>query len=152
MSKLDRINDRSRHESTSVNRRRQSRPAFTLLEVLLVLVVIGLLAGLAAPVLFGLKDKAQADTVRAQINLFYESCDLYRFHARDYPLNLEQLTDPGSLGPETSDALMESIPVDPWGQPYVYEYRPGAKPNIYSVGMDGISGTPDDIYREEVTP
>ena len=133
----------------SQTRRRDNCRAFTLLEVLLVLVVIGLLAGLAAPVLFSLRDNAQEDAVRAQINLFYESCDLYRFHTQDYPQDLDQLTDPRVLGADATDALMESIPVDPWGNPYVYEYRPGSKPNIFSVGVDGVSGTPDDVFREE---
>ncbi len=125
------------------------RSAFTLLEVLLVLVIIGLLAGLVAPRLFTIRDQANVDAAKGQINLFYNSCVLFKFKTGDYPKSLNELTDPSRLGEKVTEPLMDKIPLDPWGSPYVYEYQPGGKPLIYSLGPDKTPNTDDDVHATE---
>jgi general secretion pathway protein G len=126
------------------------RAAFTLLEVLLVLVIIGLLAGLVAPQLFGMREKANVDAARGQVSLLHSACDNFRLSINDYPANLNQLVQGADLGSKWSGPYLDRVPKDPWGHEYVYEYQPGgARPRIYSVGRDGQPGTGDDVYEEE---
>jgi general secretion pathway protein G len=134
-----------------MNERMNRRAAFTLLEVLLVLVIIGMLAALVAPRLFGVREKANEDAARAQIGNFYNASDYFRLHLNDYPAQLSQLGPEGAeLGTKWRGPYLERIPKDPWGFDYIYEVQPGgAKPLIYSVGRDGQPGTADDIHAEE---
>jgi general secretion pathway protein G len=133
-----------------MNRSTQRRAGFTLLEVLLVLVIIVLVAGLVAPSIFGLQHKANIDAARGQIHSFYEACNFFRLHLNDYPASLDQLVDGRQLGSNWHGPYMERIPPDPWDQAYVYEPQPGgAKPRIFSVGRDGQAGTDDDVFEEE---
>ena len=126
------------------------RAAFTLLEVLLVLVIIVLIAGLVAPSLFGMREKANIDATRAQIHSFYETCDLYRLHLNEYPSSLNQLVEGRELATKGLEPLLTRLPKDPWGHEYVYEPQPGGtKPRIFSLGRDGQPGTADDVYEEE---
>jgi general secretion pathway protein G len=129
--------------------RTSRRSAFTLLEVLLVLLIIGLLVGLVAPQLFGVRDRANIDAARGQIGLFYSACDFFRLHMNDYPATLDQLVDGSQLGAKWAGPYIEKVPVDPWGNGYVYEPQPNAgKPRIYSLGPDGQAGTADDVFEE----
>ena len=129
---------------------RDRRLAFTLLEVLLVLVIIGLLAGLVAPRLVGVREKANIDAARGQINLFLDACDVFRLHLNDYPNSLTQLVEGRELGTKWAGPYLDRIPQDAWGQDYVYEYQPGgAKPRIFSLGPDGQAGTADDVFHQE---
>ena len=125
------------------------RSAFTLLEVMLVLLIIGLLVGMVAPYMFGMKDKANVDAARGQVGLLYNACDFFRLGMNDYPASLQQLVEnPG--GSTKWVQCMEKLPKDPWGNDYIYEAQQGgAKPLIFSMGKDGQRGTPDDVYLEE---
>ena len=130
--------------------RRNRRAAFTLLEVLLVLVIIVLLAGLVAPALFNMQKRANIDAARAQVHSLQEACDFFRLHMNDYPASLTQLMDGRDLGPKWSGPYIDRIPVDPWGHEYAYEPQAGGlKPRIYSLGRDGQPNTADDVYEEE---
>lgn len=136
--------------------RRRIRRAFTLLEVLLVLVIIGLLAGIVAPQFFGIQKQQEINTAKAQIELLEDALNYYRLNAGTYPTTeqgLQALLTPPTTEPvpknwagpylETNKAL-----VDPWGTPYFYQY-PGQhntdKPDIWSAGPDRQPGTEDDI-------
>ena len=130
------------------------RAAFTLIEVLLVLIIIGLLAGLVAPRLFGMKDKADRDAARGQISLLYSACDNFRLSMNTYPSNLAELIDGSAMGTRWAGPYLESkqLPKDPWGYDYVYEPQgSGMRPRIYSVGPDGQAGTADDIHEDTAT-
>ena len=128
---------------------RNRRAAFTLLEVLLVLLIIGLLVGLVAPYMFGLRDKANIDAARSQVHLLYDACDLYYLGMQDYPASLQQLVENPSGSTKWAGPYIERIPKDPWSHEYVYEYQQGAKPLIFSLGRDGQPNTADDIRAEE---
>ena len=128
------------------------RAAFTLLEVLLVLLIIGLLVGLVAPYMLGMKDKADIDAARVQVILLLQSCEHFRFNMNDYPASLEQLlVNPGTSSKWAGPYIdSDKLPKDPWEQDYVYEYQPGAKPVIFSMGPDRQPNTADDVQKDEV--
>jgi general secretion pathway protein G len=107
---------------------------FTLLELLVVIVIIGLLAGYVAPRYFSQVGKSEIQVARAQIESFEKALDQYRLDTRRYPTSEEGLQ---ALGPY----LRKAVPNDPWGRPYVYR-TPGAKGEyeILSYGRDGKAG------------
>jgi general secretion pathway protein G len=135
----------------SANRIPNRRSAFTLLEVLLVLLIIGLLVGMVAPYMFGIRERANEDAARGQIGLIYTACDHFKLFMNDYPANLEQLiVNPGTSTKWSGPYLdTDKLPKDPWGHEYVYEYQAGTKPVIFSMGPDGQPNTTDDVYKEE---
>ena len=112
--------------------RRQS--GFTLLELLVVVVIIGLLAGYVAPRYFSQVGKSEVQVARAQIDAFEKALDQYRLEKRRYPTAEEGLV-------AVQPYLKKTLPNDPWGRPYVY--RPtGAKGEfeVVSLGRDGKTG------------
>lgn len=122
---------------------------FTLLELLVVIVVIGLLAGYVAPKYFSQVGKSEVQVARAQIDSFEKALDQYRLDTRRYP-STEQglkalvnrpLNETGWNGPY----LRKDVPPDPWGRPYVYR-APGTKGefDLLSYGKDGRPGGSGD--------
>jgi general secretion pathway protein G len=112
---------------------------FTLLELLVVIVIIGLLAGYVAPRYFSQVGKSEIQVARAQIDAIEKALDQYRLDQRRYPSNEEGLA---AVGPY----LKKAVPADPWGHPYVYR-TPGQKGEfeLFSYGRDGKpGGTGDD--------
>jgi general secretion pathway protein G len=107
---------------------------FTLLELLVVIVIIGLLAGYVAPRYFTQVGKSEIQVARAQIESFDKALDQYRLDKRRYPTAEEGLQ---ALAPY----LKKAVPNDPWDRPYVYR-TPAAKGEyeIVSYGRDGKAG------------
>jgi general secretion pathway protein G len=108
---------------------------FTLLELLVVIVIIGLLAGYVAPRYFAQVGKSETQVARAQIESIEKALDHYRLDNRRYPTNEEGLA---AIGPY----LKKALPNDPWGRPYVYRV-PGQKSGefeVFSYGRDGKAG------------
>lgn len=94
---------------------------FTLIELLVVMVIIGLLAALVAPRLFGRVEKSKINAAKAQIELFGTALDSYRLDMGVYPNSLEDLirrTGDRWDGPYLKKNI---IPKDPWGNDYIYE-------------------------------
>lgn len=118
---------------------------FTLLELLVVIVIIGLLAGYVAPKYFSQVGKSEIQVARAQIDAFEKALDQYRLDTRRYPsteqglkaLMIRPLNETGWNGPY----LRKDVPSDPWGHPYVYR-APGTKGefDLLSYGKDGRPG------------
>jgi general secretion pathway protein G len=111
---------------------------FTLLELLVVIVIIGLLAGYVAPRYFSQVGRSEIQVAKAQIESFEKALDQYRLDTRRYPTSEEGLQ---ALGPY----LRKAVPNDPWGRPYVYR-TPGSKGEyeILSYGRDGKAGGSGD--------
>jgi general secretion pathway protein G len=107
---------------------------FTLLELLVVIVIIGLLAGYVAPRYFSQVGKSEIQVAKAQIESFEKALDQYRLDKRRYPTAEEGLT---AIQPY----LKKALPNDPWDRPYVYR-TPGTKGDyeIVSYGRDGKPG------------
>ncbi|PPD01177.1 MAG: type II secretion system protein GspG [Methylotenera sp.] len=118
---------------------------FTLLELLVVMVIIGLLAGYVGPKYFEQIGKSETKTARAQIDSLGKALDQYRIEVGQYPsseqglaaLNKNPSNDPKWSGPY----LKKSVPNDPWNKPYLYKY-PGEHGDydLYSLGKDGLQG------------
>lgn len=107
---------------------------FTLLELLVVIVIIGLLAGYVAPRYFSQVGKSEVQVARAQIDALEKAVDQYRLDNRRYPTSEEGLA---AIQPY----LKKTLPNDPWGRPYVYRV-PGEKSeyDVISYGRDGKPG------------
>ena len=107
---------------------------FTLIELLVVMVIIGLLASLVGPKLFGHVDKARQKDAQAQIELLGQGLDIYRLEHHRYPTSDEGLQ---SIRPY----LKKDIPKDPWGNDYVYKF-PGShgEYDLLSYGADKTEG------------
>lgn len=107
---------------------------FTLLELLVVIVIIGLLAGYVAPRYFSQVSKSEVQVARAQIESFGKALDQFRLDKHRYPSPEEGLA---AIRPY----LKKDLPNDPWGRPYVYR-TPGqsAEYEIVSYGRDGKAG------------
>ena len=118
---------------------------FTLLELLVVMVIIGLLAGFVAPRYFAQVGKSQSKAARAQIVSLEQALDQFRLDVGRYPSTEEGLAAlneaPGSLDGWAGPYLRKAVPMDPWGRAYVYE-QPGRNSEIdlASLGRDGRPG------------
>jgi general secretion pathway protein G len=119
---------------------------FTLLELLVVIVIIGLLAAYVGPKYFSQLGKSEVTAAKAQIDAFDKTLDTYRLDVGRYPTTEEGLaalmTAPPSAGIKWNGPyLKKAVPPDPWGN--LYQYRaPGAKAEyeILSLGKDGQPG------------
>jgi len=107
---------------------------FSLIEIIVVMVIIGILASLVGPKLFGHVDTARQQDAQAQIELFGQALDLYRLEKHKYPT-----TDQGLQA--ISSYLKKSVPKDPWGNEYVYR-SPGEHGDydLMSYGADNAEG------------
>lgn len=121
------------------------RRGFTLLELLVVMVIIGLLAAYVGPKYFSQIGKSEVKTSKAQIAGFEKALDQFRIDVGSYP-NTEQglaalFTRPPNLTRWDGPYLSKSVPPDPWGRPYLYK-SPGdhGEFDISSTGRDGRPG------------
>ena len=117
---------------------------FTLIELMVVIIIIGLLAALVAPRFFGKVEQSKIKAAQAQIELFGAALDQFRLDVGRYPTTSEGLSalrTKGSMENWNGPYLKKEIPADPWGHPYVYT-SPGAHDDydIVSYGADGTSG------------
>src|SRR5258706_1121823 len=117
---------------------------FTLLELLVVIVIIGLLAGYVAPRYFAQVGKSEIQVAKAQIDSLEKALDQFRLDNRRYPTpeeGLAALTEkPANAANWTGPYLKKGVPADPWGHPYVNR-TPGAK-GEFEVGSLAKDGTP----------
>jgi general secretion pathway protein G len=119
---------------------------FTLLELLVVIVIIGLLAAYVGPKYFSQLGKSEVTVTRAQIEAFEKSLDTFRLDVGRYPtteegLNALMTAPPTAVAKWNGPYLKKGVPADPWG--HAYQYRaPGTKAEyeIVSMGKDGQPG------------
>ena len=119
---------------------------FTLIEIMVVVVIIGLLAAIVAPEVISNIDTASVNRAKQDVRSIEAALNLYRLDNFSYPATdegLAALTGEGPTGVRTADAkqYLRSVPVDPWNNPYQYEY-PGSRGDIdvYTLGADGQEG------------
>ena len=124
-------------------------PGFTLTELLIVLVIIGLLAALVGPVLYQRINPAKQSVAQAQISGFMTALDSYFLDTGQYPATSQGLlvlrNKPDALAKWKGPYLLKEIPLDPWGTPYQYR-SPGRNGGfeIVSLGADGKEGGEND--------
>ncbi len=135
--------------------RSHPRAAFTLMEVLLVLIILVIIFSIVTPKLLGTKDKADIDATKVQIGAMETAFDLYRLHTSRYPSSLEDLWEEPSdakLQDKWAGPYSEELNEDLWGNPF--QYSAEGKKNtgqydFWSSGPDGQSGNDDDIGNWE---
>jgi len=129
--------------------KRMTLSGFTLIELMVVIVIIGLLAALVVPRYIGAADKAKVTAAKTQINLFKSALTMFKLEMGEYPQTSEGLEALINNG-KKNFLDQDTIPLDPWGMPYVY-VCPGTQGHdfeIISYGSDrapGGSGYAADI-------
>ena len=119
---------------------------FTLIEILVVVVIIGILGAIIVPNLLGRPDQARITAAQSDLRSLSNALDIYRLDNFQYPSTdqgLEALVSKPSGFPEPKnynpEGYIKSLPSDPWGSPYVYE-RTDAGFSLFSLGADGAEG------------
>lgn len=137
---------------------RRYQQAFTLVEMLLVLVIIGTLAAIVVPKLAGRSEQARVTAAQSQISAFGTALDMFETDNGYYPRGSEGLNEllvaPRDAQSWKGPYLKTEIPLDPWGHPYIYDYPGKNNPNGYdlsSPGPDGRPGNEDDITSWSAT-
>ena len=124
---------------------------FSLIEIMVVLVIMGLLISVVAPTVLERADEARVQKVYADFANIETALKLYRLDNFVYPTTeqgLEALVEPTTLAPEPRNfkkgGYLDRLPIDPWGQPYLY-LSPGenGETDLYSLGADALSGGTD---------
>ena len=132
---------------------------FTLIEILVVVVIIGILGAVIVPNLLGRPDQARITAAESDLRSLANALDMYRLDNFNYPSSdqgLEALVSKPSGFPEPKnynpDGYIKKLPIDPWGSPYVYE-RTESGFNLLSLGADGTEGGEElntDIRYEDL--
>jgi general secretion pathway protein G len=141
------MNVRSARRQAGLN-----RSAFTLIELLLVLVILGILAAIVVPKFVGRSEQAKIAAAKQEISTLAGALDLYEQDNGAYPSAEQGLAAlrvaPGNATGWHGPYLNHDVVNDPWEHPYIYRYPGSGNPSgfdILSMGPDGQEGTPDDI-------
>lgn len=124
---------------------------FSLVEILVVLVIMGLLISIVAPTVLNRADEARVQKVQADFKAIETALKIYRLDNFVYPTTeqgLEALVEPSPIDPQPRNfkkgGYLAEVPRDPWDRPYLY-LSPGenGEVDIYTLGADGLSGGDD---------
>jgi general secretion pathway protein G len=130
------------------NARRRAARGFTLIEIMVVVLIIGVLAALVAPRILGRPDEARAVAAKQDVATIMQALKLYKLDNQKFPTSeqgLAALVERPSSAPVPSNwkagGYIERLPNDPWGRPYQY-LNPGLRGEIdvFSYGADGAPG------------
>lgn len=139
---------------TKDRREQRTEQGFTLLEILVVVMILGLLISLAAPRLIGRTDDAKVVKARADIQAIEQALNLYKLDSGNYPTSdqgLEALVEEPTRGDVPRNwrqgGYLERVPVDPWDGPYLYA-GDGRSFVLRSLGADGKEG--GDSYDADI--
>lgn len=144
--RMQRVEDIQAWQKARARTSRRNQAGFTLIELLVVIIIIGLLAALVGPKLFGRVGKGKQAAAQAQVELFGAALDNFRLDVGRYPTSGEGLksllVNPGGIENWDGPYLKkQEVPVDPWNHAYIYK-SPGEHGDydIISYGADGVTG------------
>ena len=127
---------------------RKNHSGFTLIEIMVVVVILGVLAAMVGPQILGRPDQAKVTVAQSDIESISQALELYRLDNGFYPTTdqgLQALVSRPSFSPEPKkwnpEGYLKKTPMDPWGNEYLY-LQPGnnGKYDLYSLGADGREG------------
>ncbi len=130
-------------------RKQMKQGGFTLIEIMVVVVIIGILAALVGPQILSKPDQARVQAATSQVAALSNALNLYRLDNHNYPSTeqgLEALIQKPSGFPEAKnwdpEGYFPNVPIDPWGNPYIYlsPGQEGRRFDIISLGADGQEG------------
>ena len=145
-----------RHYTERARSAPEAVTGFTLLELLVVMVIIGLLAGYVGPKYFAQVGKSEIKVAKSQMVALEKALDQYRLDTGHYPTSDEGLAalnaKPANETKWDGPYLKKDVPPDPWGNPYIYKIpgEHGSEFDLYSYGKDGQpggEGEAADIYN-----
>ena len=125
---------------------------FTLIEIMVVVVILGILAALVVPQVMSRPEQAKVTVAKGDIKGVAAALDMYKLDNGSYPSTqqgLDALVKKPSGSPQAKnwnpDGYLKHLPIDPWGNPYQY-LSPGSKGRVdlYSLGADGKEGGSDN--------
>ncbi|MHB8155649.1 MAG: type II secretion system major pseudopilin GspG [Candidatus Omnitrophota bacterium] len=127
------------------------KKAFTLIELMLVVIIIGVLSAMVVPRLAGRSEQARIQAAKTDINSSIPmALDLYEMDLGHYPELLDYLRTPGADAESWHGPYLKKKPMDPWGKTYIYKF-PGehnsSSYDLYSMGSDGKPDTADDVVN-----
>ena len=138
--------------ANKISHRVGSQSGFTLIEILVVVVILGILAGIVVPRLLGEPEKARRTKAQVQIRSFEEALAGFKLDNGFFPSTdqgLQGLVDKPQIGKIPTNfrakGYIKKVPADPWGNPYIY-LSPGLHDDydIISYGQDGVAGGDGD--------
>ena len=119
---------------------------FTLIEILIVVVILGILGAVVVPNILSRPDTARVQAAQTDLRALSQTLEIYRLDNFQYPSSeqgLESLVDRPSGFPEPKnwnpEGYLKKLPTDPWGSPYLYE-KTGSSYSLISLGADGQEG------------
>ena len=119
---------------------------FTLIEILIVVVILGILGAVVVPNILSRPDTARVQAAQTDLRALSQTLEIYRLDNFQYPSSeqgLESLVDRPSGFPEPKnwnpEGYLKKLPTDPWGTPYLYE-KTGSSYSLISLGADGQEG------------
>lgn len=129
------------------------KKGFTLIELMLVVIILGVLVAMVVPRLAGRSEEARRSVAKADIHANISlALDLYELDNGTYPPNLEALLSRPSSASNWRGPYLKKRPVDPWGNNYLYKF-PGQHNkdgyDLFSPGRDGTEGGGDDVTNWE---
>lgn len=128
-----------------------NRKGFTLVELMLVVIIIGILVAMVMPRMAGRTEQARVAAARADIDANLSTAlDMYEADNGKYPDSLDSLFENKESAPHWKGPYLKKRPLDPWGNAYIYKF-PGTHGDydLYSGGKDGAEGGGDDVTSWE---
>ncbi len=134
--------------------RRKQRRAFTLIELLLVMVILAVLAGVAVPIYLGRAAEAKVNATKVSLANIKQALMAFEVDCERFPTTsegLDSLVNPPSPTPQGWHVYMDKVPKDGWNLPFAYVNEDGsANFDLYSFGEDQQDGTADDIHLRDL--
>lgn len=128
--------------------RKHVRRAFTLVELLLVLVILAVLAAVVVPKFTGRSQDARIAAAKTDISNIGTALDAFEVDTGKYPNTIGDLLEQPNNVQNWKGPYLKKMPKDPWGNDYLYKYPGSQHPSgydLYSTGPDGQEGTEDDV-------